>query len=356
MIGTSDRAVSVTYATADGTALNPADYGSTSAQLVWSPLDPVKIKTAPVVITNDAVREDEESFFLVLSLPTGGAQIAGGLGRVTIQDNDASFLRALTATRLESALSTDAIRVELVGASDKPVSVSFATSSLTATDGADFTGVSGTLSWSAGAQGVQTASVTILQDTVTEGSELFTFALSGETVNIPVQARVGNVTILDDDVLQLTIADQSFGEAAGVANAIMVTLTGTSDEPVVVDYETVSGSAVAGSDFVATSGRLTWAPTATGSQVRTITIVNDAVKEATEDFRVLLRNVTAGVTVIRDEATIQIVDNDSVDLAVTSSSALSESAGNVIAFTVTMTGTSTQPVSVSFSTVDGTAA
>jgi endoglucanase len=59
-----------------------------------------------------------------------------------------------------------------------------------------------------------------------------------------------------------------------------------------VDYSTINGTAVAGSDFVGiTNGTLTFAEGERAKQI-TIPIINDTVSEALETFQVQLSNPT----------------------------------------------------------------
>ena len=85
----------------------------------------------------------------------------------------------------------------------------------------------------------------------------------------------------------LSIADATVIEGGG-ANFV-VTLNPASEQTVTVDYQTTSGSAVAGEDFETTSGTLTFTPDATQ---RTITVQTreDGLDEPDELFSVTLRN------------------------------------------------------------------
>jgi len=84
-----DGAVSVAYATADGTAMAPADYLSAAGTLNWADGDTAP-KTFTVTIVDDASVEPSEAFSVVLSNPTGGAVLGpNSTETVTILDNDA---------------------------------------------------------------------------------------------------------------------------------------------------------------------------------------------------------------------------------------------------------------------------
>jgi hypothetical protein len=81
-------AVSVHYATADGTALSGSDYEARSGTLSFSRGD--SSKTVSVPILDDGVHEAAESFGLALTSPAGAAATGNDLaGTATIADDDA---------------------------------------------------------------------------------------------------------------------------------------------------------------------------------------------------------------------------------------------------------------------------
>jgi hypothetical protein len=88
--GGTDNAVSVEYATSDGTAMQPGDYASTTGTLNWAGGDAAP-KTFTVTIVNDTTAEPDETVNLTLSNPQGGASLgAQTTATLTIQDNDAA--------------------------------------------------------------------------------------------------------------------------------------------------------------------------------------------------------------------------------------------------------------------------
>ncbi len=82
-------AVSVQFATADGSATAGSDYTATSGTLSWADGD-FSDRTVTIALVNDTQVETAETFQLALSAPTGGATIDGATSlTVSIQDNDA---------------------------------------------------------------------------------------------------------------------------------------------------------------------------------------------------------------------------------------------------------------------------
>jgi plastocyanin len=86
--GGDDGAVSVHYATANGTATAGSDYTAKSGTLSWADNDDNNTSFT-IPITNDAAAEANETVLLALSSPTGGATLGSpSSATLTINDND----------------------------------------------------------------------------------------------------------------------------------------------------------------------------------------------------------------------------------------------------------------------------
>jgi glucose/arabinose dehydrogenase len=88
---------------------------------------------------------------------------------------------------------------------------------------------------------------------------------------------------------------------------VMVSLSSASGTPVSVAYATADGSALAGTDYYAQSGVVTFAP---GQMSRLVLLATqeEAVLDGTETFSVQLSNPTGGATIAAGTATVTIVD------------------------------------------------
>jgi hypothetical protein len=78
---------------------------------------------------------------------------------------------------------------------------------------------------------------------------------------------------------------------------------------VTVTASTVAGSALAGSDFQAKTGTVTFAAGATTATF-TVNIVNNRTAEPTETFTVVLSSPSANATIADGSAVVTIIDND----------------------------------------------
>ncbi|MFO0850787.1 MAG: Calx-beta domain-containing protein [Gemmataceae bacterium] len=96
----------------------------------------------------------------------------------------------------------------------------------------------------------------------------------------------------------------------GTENEVVLTVSvsSTSSSPLTVAYATADGSAVAGSDYVATAGTVTVMPGFTTATVR-IPLLNDTTAEADESFTVNLSNAT-GAVIADGQGVVTVTDDD----------------------------------------------
>ena len=143
------------------------------------------------------------------------------------------------------------------------MTVAYATANVTATAGADYVAASGTLTFLPG-ETSKTVTVPIVPDTVDEADETFRLNLSAP-VNATVSVGQSVATIDDDDGPQvITAAEASGAEGNGGGDAARSAFAvGRSPQAVMVGYQTSDGTAVAGGDYIAASGTVTFPAGAT---------------------------------------------------------------------------------------------
>jgi hypothetical protein len=346
--------VSVTYATADETATAGADYVATSGTAVFDP--GVTSVTVPVTVLGDVLMEPSETFFLDLTAPVN-AWLADPQGRATIIDNDLTLVSIGNASVTEGNAGTVNANfvVSLARAITQTVTVDYATNNVTATAGTDYVTTSGTLTFAPGVL-QQTVPVPVVGDTINEANETFQVILSN-AVNATITTGTGTGTIVNDDpVPSLTIGDATITEGTGGTNAVQlpVTLSTVSGQTVTVRYATSNGSATT-ADYTNTSGTLT-IPAGTTSATVSVPIVTDTTKEPDENFRVTL-SVPTNATIARAQATVTILNDDPTpQLSIANTSVTEGNTGTVNAtFTVTLSNPSSDVVTATYTTSDGTA-
>src|SRR5204863_235523 len=115
-------------------------------------------------------------------------------------------------------------------------------------------------------------------------------------------------------------------------------------QTVIVSFATLDGTAVAGSNYLATNGMVTFTP-GTTNQTIVVTVLGDALSEASETFTVNLSSPTNAT--IADGQGVGMINND--DAAVTEG----DSGITNAVFTVSLSAVSGLPVTVNFATTDG---
>ena len=343
----SGRAVTVEWATADGTAASRADYDTATGTLTF-PAGQTS-QTITVETEEDALDEDDETFTVTLSSAVNAAiGDAGATG--TIRDDDPEPSLSIGDGSASEGAASMTFEVTLSEVSGREVTVDWATEDGTAVSGADYDTATGTLTFPAG-QTSQTITVTVRDDTLDEDDETFTVTLSG-AVNAAIGDAGATGTIEDDDAVEVSLSPASPSVDEGVGNLeFEAALNLESTRTVTVDWALADGTAVAGEDYTAASGTLTFVP---GDTVKTITVAvrDDALDEDDETFEVTLSGET-NAAVSERRASVTIRDNDgmpSLEIADTDTDE-----GENQTFAVTLSPVSGRAVTVEWATADGTA-
>lgn len=114
----------------------------------------------------------------------------------------------------------------------------------------------------------------------------------------------------------IAFADVSYSATEGEVVNIRVSRSDGSSGWASVDYACADGSAAAGSDFTAVSGRLTWISGQQGNRTISIPITDDDEAEAAESFSVSLSNVSTARLGAISTTTVNITDNDPVAVSI----------------------------------------
>src|SRR5262249_36977836 len=156
-------------------------------------------------------------------------------------------------------------QAKLSAPSGRTVTVNYATAAGTATAGTDYQSKTGTLSFSPGTT-TQTITVTVNGDTTPEQDETLLVNLSSP-VNVTIADSQAVGTIQDDDSLVVDDPTVVEGDAGPAVLHYTVRLLAARDSDVTVRYATANGTATAGTDYLATSGLLTFAAGQTSKTV-----------------------------------------------------------------------------------------
>ena len=321
----SSGAVSVQYATIDGSAVAGKDYTAASGTLNWASGDS-SAKTFSVPITNDTIYDGNETFTVRLTNPTGGAVLGfQSSAPVTITDNDTVTLSIANVSVSEGA-GVATLTVTRTGSSLLTQSVSYSTAGGTATPDVDYVSRSDAVTFTP-LDTSKTITVPILEDSNYEGNETFTVTLSSPTNGATLGNAVATVTITDDDPAPSFSISPVAKVVSELTSTVTFTVTKSATNTVLthaVNYATVAGTATASSDYTPTSGTLSFLPT-DFTKTFNVTILNDSLVESNETFTVLLSSPTYGATISVPQSTVTIMDDDNPILSVPQNLAGTES-------------------------------
>jgi hypothetical protein len=191
----SNDPVRVDVVTSDGTATAGSDYVAISGYVYFPP--GVTAKTIVLQLKEDALDEPDETYFFNLSNPQGAA-IGDGQATITIVDNDLPrpTLSVADVVVMENA-GTARMVVTLSHAYTQPVGVAVSTVDQTALVTADYSALSGTITFAPGVT-QKTVELSIVDDASIEDQEAFLLHLASPT-NGTIADADATVTIIDDD-------------------------------------------------------------------------------------------------------------------------------------------------------------
>ncbi len=293
--------VAIAYEAAGGSATAGADYAPFSGEVV------VPAGTAHGAPVDDGVDEADETITVALRSVVG-ALATRPVQDVVLADDDASPLLSVADAQALEDSGTLVFEVALSAPSEREVSVRFEAEGAGAQPGEDYAPASGVLSFPAGATSGRVA-VALEPDTDCEGPEQLRLALSA-----PVNATLGRAeatgTVADDEPPLVEVSNAVAVEADTVAARAVfrVDVRCPGAEPVSVDYRSADATAVAGRDYVASSGTLVL-PAGAASLRLAVDLVPDVASEPVRAFQLSLSNAV-GASVRRGVAGAVLRDND----------------------------------------------
>ena len=299
--------------------------------------------------------EGDETFTVTISNPTL-AGISQATAKGTILDDErlptVKFTSSDRLTTEDAGHITNFLTFDVVPPGEQTSYISF-TSSGTATAGQDYNIQNTTLTVNANINSI-TTNIIMVNDNVAELDETAIITVVAASANIQVDPDFSTrtLTIQDTDehpTLSFTSETYNVNENAGHA-VLTVNKTGDSSFPVHVDYETVSRNlAIAGDDYVATSGTLTFQPAEFSKTISVPIIDNNIYRDFGQRFNVELiyssqsndQNVpSVGI----DTAVVIIINDDPVPTASMANVTANERAGTMT-LTLKLSHPSSQDIS-----------
>jgi hypothetical protein len=313
----------VHYATSDQSAMAGKNYVASSGNLTFAPGETSKDINISIIDEGEA---DPTLQFTVTLSDLNGTSFVGGQSTATVNilDNDANTFRFAQANYItfEGAGSvTLTVNVVRSGDPAEEISVDYVTIDGSARAGEKYTRTEGRLTFGANVTS-QTITVPIIDEPFIEGTTNFSVVLSNP---LPATAKTGNaasrlgspstatVSILDNDArtFQFSASNYTVANSSGAANVtVAFSRAGDSSGTFTVDFATMDDSAVAGRDYTATSGTLTFGPGETSKAI-TIPIASQPAGQPTRQFEVVLSNPSSGAELGQNSvATVTITNPD----------------------------------------------
>ncbi|NER23880.1 MAG: hypothetical protein F6J96_24880 [Symploca sp. SIO1C2] len=352
----SSESITVEYSTANETAIAGSDYTAQSGTITFNPGETSQTISVPVI--GETIFEGNETFIVNLDNPNN-ATVANPQGIGTI-DNDDSLpelsINNVTVTEGDSGTLDATFTVSLSAASSESVTVEYSTADETAIAGLDYTAQSGIIIFNPG-ETSQTITIPVIGETIFESDETFIVNLDNPN-NATVANAQGIGTIDNDDSLpELSIDNVTVteGDSGTLDATFTVNLSAASSESITVEYTTADDTAIAGLDYTAQSGLLTFNPGET-SQTISVPVIGETIFESDETFIVNLDNVN-NATVANPQGIGTIDNDDSLpELSINSVTVSEGDSGTQNAtFTVSLSAASSESITVEYSTADDTA-
>lgn len=297
--------------TISGTASAGTDYTLAAGTLNFAAGD--ISESISLSILDDVLIEEDETVIITLSNPSEASLGTESVFTYTILSDDA----AVTIEEVsqfedgESFLITATLEGNVPGGFS--INVASADGTATIAD-SDYNEHTSTLSFSGTDGETKTFDISPEFDQKLETDETFTLAMSNlaGTTYAVVITDGATMTIINDDVAAVTLADASGNEGDGP-----ITVTATLDNAVqggfTVDVSTADGTAtIADSDYTAIAAQtLSFAGTAGETQTFTVVPIDDSIIEGDETLAVSLSVLSTSLAVgISDDATVTLVNDD----------------------------------------------
>ena len=361
--------VTVDYSTADGTATAGIDYTAASGTLTFAP--GATTQTIAVPISDDLLAEGAEDYNVVLAMPTG-ATILDGIGVGTINDEAFGDAPTLTLTGQptvnEGVAANYVLMVSAAPTSDMEVTISIANVNTTTGE------VTPATQMVTIAAGTMFANFTVdnQEDVYAEPDEDFQVTVTGVTNGgfevAPAAPAAVTTTIVDEDTdgvpsneagedapILLLTGDANVNEGGTATYTVSVSDAPLTDMDVTVEIGQITTDT---GDITPVTQTVTIAAGTTSTDF-TVTNIDDTTNELAKDYSVTITGSSSGgfeATSVNPLAvTTTIADNDAVAPQLSIDDvAVDEDAGTAT-FTVSLSTASASPVTVDYSTADGTA-
>ncbi len=313
--GSSTGALQVNYSL-NGSATNGSDFDALGGSVVIPAGQPSAMITVRPI--DDTAIESNETVGLTLVTNAAYQLGAANSATATIVSDDVATapptvtISAVDASAAELNLDVAMFRVSRTGATTAPLTVNYTVGG-TATNGADYNQLAGTIIVPAGAS-YATITVTPIDDTAVETAESIMVNLASNAAYQLGTTVSATATLVSNDVapilptVTIRATDPTAAEANRETGNFTVSRTGSATNPLVVNYS-LSGTATNGSDFDSLSGSVT-IPAGQFSAPIVLRPVDDTTVDPNETVTATLVANAAYQLGTSQAGTVTITDND----------------------------------------------
>ncbi|MEG3641546.1 beta strand repeat-containing protein, partial [Magnetococcus sp. PR-3] len=322
--GATGYSQTVEWASSDATAVSGSDYTGASGTATFAA--GVTSQVISLATAADTFYEGDETFSVSLSNAAGEGLVSLSVAQntATIVDDSADQTTFSIANGDITADEGSNVTLTIARSGDAQAdqTVVYSLNDSGGSEGTDdLTASSGTVTFATG-ESQQLVTISLNADTLYEGDEAFTIALTPSSGGSAGAATTLTITDDSSDVTSLSVTTGLVEE--GQTATFTLLRTGDAQADQTVEYAFADGTATgSGTDFNAPAGTATFA-TGETSQLITIATVDDTLAEGGEDFSISLSNASTGATIQSATATATIMDNESAGISMDAVGAITE--------------------------------
>ena len=315
--GGAAGAASINYLTSGHTALLDVNYLHTAGTLTWANGDSSS-KTVTVPLISVASFTGSKNFYLTLSGATGAALGSPSVATLVITGtgtNGGALQFASPTAQVAQNTASVTLSVTRSGGSTGAASIAYLTSGNTALVGVDYVHTAGTLSWASGDTSAKNITVPLISRAAYSGSKSFYLTLSNANGAAAGSPTVASITIVgagsgsgSTGVISLSAPNYAVAQNAG-SLTVTVNRSGGSSGAASVGYATANSTAIAGTNYTAESGQLTWASGDMSAKTFSVPISNATPFTGSKVFAVAIAAAT-GATLGTPASSIVTITGD----------------------------------------------
>jgi hypothetical protein len=296
--GGAADAASIAYDTSGHTALLGANYVHTAGRLKWASGDSSS-KTITIPLVNSAAYSGTKNFYITLSDVDGASAGSPSVATVTLSGQAPAGVLSLATSTYSTAENAGSVTLSVTRTSGSagPASIAYDTKPNTAKLGIDYVHTGGRLSWASGDTSAKTITVPLIKGAAYSGTRSFYLTLYDPYVALAGSPTLATITITGGSGgggggnVDLSASAVTVAQSAGTVK-VSVNRTGGSVGAASVGYGTANSTAVAGQDYTAASGVLTWANGDATAKSFSVPISNSTPFTGSKTFAVALSSAS----------------------------------------------------------------